>query len=153
MGVTARSIHGSLTTCDEGRPEGSWPKGMCIVLGVECNSLLISFAEQLLVTTSWPFPSARTPWSLQATLRSVQPGPKLPLEPCGLRPAVAIGASPEMWVMNGMSISNSPPGVFFYQYHEHLSSPLVWGTCAIVIDRRGWEFLFIIQVPFSFHLI
>ena len=32
-----------------GWSDGPWPEGMCIVLGMDCNSLLVSFGEQLLV--------------------------------------------------------------------------------------------------------
>ena len=33
----------------EGWPEGPWPEGMCIALEMDCNSLLISFWEWLLI--------------------------------------------------------------------------------------------------------
>ena len=45
--ICVGSLHGSPTIHDEGWPEGSGPERMHIVWGMDCNTLLVSFWEQL----------------------------------------------------------------------------------------------------------
>ena len=140
---------------------------MGTVLGLDCNSLLISFWEWLLVL--WllldPFTNCgNVVYSHTQDTYLLCLGPlimSLRLEEVWSlwHRSATLGALPCKVSMDGMSMPASAPGGYFLENQEHLSSSWVWGSCAtlrqsvtlcsIFNSADGWISLIFLSVILS----
>ena len=139
------SPRGSPTIREEVWPGGPRPEGVCTVLGMHCNSFLNCFWGQLLILCLLLdlLPLHRTlMWCTSrphvGLCNLAECGFRLGLLIMSLRlgqvGAVSLSQTCRCHctpcnVMNSTPTSASPPGGYFLEYHEHLSSSLFCGSC------------------------